>query len=141
MGSSFFLFFSSSLFLLFLPFPFSFLSFYLFFKKMSDKEYDLTIIGGGIVGVSVGYFMSKKFGKKCLIIEREGDVAIGASGNAGGFLARKFCDEYPSKELARKSFEIHENWGMNEFKNEIDYRGNRGEKKNKVMKKERKETH
>lgn len=40
------------------------------------------------------------------MIERN-EIACGASGKAGGFLARTWCDRGPLGPLARESFDMH----------------------------------
>jgi hypothetical protein len=40
------------------------------------------------------------------VVERT-DVACAASGKAGGFLARDWCDGAPLGRLARRGFELH----------------------------------
>lgn len=51
------------------------------------------IIGGGIIGCSVAYQLSLR-GYKPIIVDREPNVASGASGKAGGFLAREWSHGY-----------------------------------------------
>ncbi|HEX3524814.1 MAG TPA: FAD-dependent oxidoreductase [Stellaceae bacterium] len=75
------------------------------------------ICGGGVIGVSIAYFLSCR-GVKATVIESTG-LACAASGKAGGFLARDWCDESPLGPLARRSFALHAelaerlggNWG------------------------------
>src|ERR1700686_615503 len=63
------------------------------------------ICGGGVIGASLGYFLSCR-GVKATVIERTG-VACAASGKAGGFLALDWCDGTPLQSLARRSFALH----------------------------------
>jgi glycine/D-amino acid oxidase-like deaminating enzyme len=75
------------------------------------------ICGGGVIGASIAYFLSRR-GAEVVVIERAG-VACAASGKAGGFLALDWCDGTPLENLARRSFELHAslpeaigaNWG------------------------------
>lgn len=75
------------------------------------------ICGGGVIGASIAYFLTNR-GVKPIIVERTG-VACAASGKAGGFLARHWCDGTPLQQLARRSFDLHaeladqssEDWG------------------------------
>ncbi|HWO77853.1 MAG TPA: L-2-hydroxyglutarate oxidase [Bacillus sp. (in: firmicutes)] len=49
--------------------------------------YDFTIIGGGIVGLSVGLAMTEQFpGKKILILEKEKELAAHQTGNNSGVI-------------------------------------------------------
>jgi glycine/D-amino acid oxidase-like deaminating enzyme len=63
------------------------------------------ICGGGVIGASTAYFLSRR-GVKTTVIERTG-IACAASGKSGGFLARDWCDGTPLQSLARHSFDLH----------------------------------
>ncbi|HXC89296.1 MAG TPA: FAD-dependent oxidoreductase [Stellaceae bacterium] len=63
------------------------------------------ICGGGVVGASVAYFLSRR-GVRTTVIE-QGGLACAASGKAGGFLALDWCDGTPLAALARRSFALH----------------------------------
>jgi glycine/D-amino acid oxidase-like deaminating enzyme len=63
------------------------------------------ICGGGVIGASVAYFLSRR-GIRSTVIERAG-VACAASGKSGGFLALDWCGGTPLDELARRSFALH----------------------------------
>ncbi|HEU0058236.1 MAG TPA: FAD-dependent oxidoreductase [Hyphomicrobiaceae bacterium] len=66
----------------------------------------IIICGGGVIGASIAYFLSRR-GVKPIVVERTG-VACAASGKSGGFLALDWCDGTPLAELARRSFWLHE---------------------------------
>src|SRR5262245_48595030 len=63
------------------------------------------ICGGGVIGASLAYFLSRR-GAGVVVIERAG-VACAASGKSGGFLALDWCDGTPLEALARRSFALH----------------------------------
>ena len=63
------------------------------------------IAGGGVIGASIAYFLSRR-GAEAIVIERTG-VACAASGKSGGFLALDWCDGTPLQALARRSFALH----------------------------------
>jgi glycine/D-amino acid oxidase-like deaminating enzyme len=63
------------------------------------------ICGGGVIGCSIAYFLSRR-GVKATVIEGTG-LACAASGKSGGFLARDWCDGSPLSTLARRSFDLH----------------------------------
>jgi glycine/D-amino acid oxidase-like deaminating enzyme len=63
------------------------------------------ICGGGVIGASIAYFLSRR-GVEATVIERTG-LACAASGKAGGFLALDWCDGTPLAPLARRSFALH----------------------------------
>ena len=63
------------------------------------------ICGGGVIGASIAYFLSRR-GAEPIVIERTG-VACAASGKSGGFLALDWCDGTPLETLARRSYALH----------------------------------
>ncbi len=63
------------------------------------------ICGGGVIGASIAYFLSRR-GVAATVIEGTG-IACAASGKSGGFLARDWCDGSPVQALARRSFDLH----------------------------------
>ena len=63
------------------------------------------ICGGGAIGASIAYFLSRR-GIAATVIEGTG-VACAASGKSGGFLARDWCDGTPLQALACRSFDQH----------------------------------
>src|SRR6185436_19522422 len=66
----------------------------------------IIICGGGVIGASIAYFLSRR-GVKPIVVERTG-IACAASGKSGGFLALDWCDGTPLADLARRSFWLHE---------------------------------
>src|SRR5262245_13193071 len=66
----------------------------------------VVICGGGVIGASIAYFLSRR-GVRPIVVERNG-VACAASGKSGGFLALDWCDGTPLADLARRSFQLHE---------------------------------
>ena len=65
----------------------------------------VVICGGGVIGACTAYFLTRR-GVAVTVVERT-DVACAASGKAGGFLARDWCDGSPLQALVRRSFELH----------------------------------
>ena len=65
----------------------------------------ILICGGGVIGASIAYFLSRR-GVRAIVIERTGP-ACAASGKSGGFLALDWCDGTPLEPLARRSFALH----------------------------------
>ena len=63
------------------------------------------ICGGGVIGTSIAYFLSRR-DVEVVVVERTG-VANAASGKSGGFLALDWCDGSPLEPLARRSFALH----------------------------------
>ena len=62
------------------------------------------ICGGGVIGASIAYFLSRR-GIETTVIERTG-LACAASGKSGGFLAFDWCDGTRLEPLARRSFAL-----------------------------------
>jgi glycine/D-amino acid oxidase-like deaminating enzyme len=65
----------------------------------------VAICGGGVIGASIAYFLSRH-GVAATVIESTG-IACAASGKSGGFLARDWCDGSPLAPLAQRSFDLH----------------------------------
>jgi glycine/D-amino acid oxidase-like deaminating enzyme len=63
------------------------------------------VCGGGAIGASIAYFLSRR-GAEAIVIERAG-IAAAASGKSGGFLALDWCDGTALQGLARRSFALH----------------------------------
>ncbi|KAK3256075.1 hypothetical protein CYMTET_34768, partial [Cymbomonas tetramitiformis] len=73
-----------------------------------DKEKErVVILGGGIVGASIAYFMTLKGAKNVTVLERS-KIAASAGGKGGGFLAGGWGDGSVTQELHRRSFQLHE---------------------------------
>ncbi len=68
------------------------------FENINMKKYDYVIIGAGIAGCSTAYFLSK-YSKSVLLIDKNSDIAYGASGAAGAFLSPLLGKPNGLKEL------------------------------------------
>ncbi|MEC7880895.1 MAG: FAD-dependent oxidoreductase [Chloroflexota bacterium] len=71
------------------------------------KEFDLIIIGSGIVGSSLAYYSAKKK-KEVLIIEKNFS-GFNSSGTAQGGLAPYLGDDQEIRDLHIESFSLHKN--------------------------------
>jgi len=72
-----------------------------------NKTADVTVVGGGVIGCSIAYYLAKK-GVKVVVIEKKEGVSFGASGaNQGGCPLQLF--EPPVFELARESLKLYKN--------------------------------
>lgn len=79
---------------------------------------DVVVVGGGIIGCSVAYYLAKK-GVKVIVIEKKKGLSFGASGaNQGGCALQLFHP--PVLELARPSLEIYRNLSQ-EIGYDVDY--------------------
>lgn len=74
-------------------------------SKTEDAR-KVVILGGGIIGCSIAYFLSKR-GVASTIVERT-EIAAAASGKSGGFLAGGWGDGSVTQALHRESFKLHE---------------------------------
>jgi glycine/D-amino acid oxidase-like deaminating enzyme len=63
------------------------------------------VLGGGVIGTSIAWRLALR-GADVTVLERSA-IACAASGKAGGFLARDWCDGTPLTHLARRSFDLH----------------------------------
>jgi glycine/D-amino acid oxidase-like deaminating enzyme len=63
------------------------------------------VVGGGVIGTSIAFRLAAR-GANVTVLERSA-IACAASGKAGGFLARDWCDGTPLMHLARRSFDLH----------------------------------
>ncbi|KAI9295198.1 FAD dependent oxidoreductase, partial [Neoconidiobolus thromboides FSU 785] len=68
----------------------------------------ITIIGGGIIGLTTAYYLIKKAPQTSITIIERTSIASCASGKAGGFLALDWNDHSALGKLTRKSFELHQ---------------------------------
>lgn len=81
---------------------------------MNKKEFDYVIIGAGIAGCSLAYFLSK-YSKSVLLIDKNENVAFGASGAAGAFLSPLLGKSNKFKDLVTKSLIFSTNFYKNNF--------------------------
>ena len=65
----------------------------------------VVVCGGGVIGAATTYYLTE-LGVEVTLVERC-SLAAAASGKAGGFLARDWCDGNPMGPLARASFDLH----------------------------------
>ena len=81
---------------------------------MNKKEFDYVIIGAGIAGCSLAYFLSK-YSNKVLLIDKNQDVAFGASGAAGAFLSPLLGKPNKFKDLITKALIFSTKFYKNNF--------------------------
>lgn len=74
---------------------------------MAEAERHIVIVGGGIIGISIAYYTSLRSDcPKVTVLESSKDLAPGASGKAGGFLALDWHGT-STASLASLSYELH----------------------------------
>ncbi|MDX1809938.1 MAG: FAD-dependent oxidoreductase [Sulfurospirillaceae bacterium] len=77
--------------------------------------FDFAIIGGGISGASIAYFL-KRSGKKVILIDK-GKIASGGSSAAGAFLSPKICSNSKYSRFINESFKFSINFYRENFPN------------------------
>ena len=72
-----------------------------------NKTADVVVVGGGVIGCSIAYYLTKK-GIKIIVIEKKEGLSFGASGaSQGGCPLQLF--KPPVLELARESLNLYKN--------------------------------
>ena len=84
-----------------------------------SKTANAVVIGGGVIGCSVAYYLAKK-GMKVIVIEKTGGLCSGASGANQGACPIQLFDP-PVFELARGSLKLYKNLSE-EIGYDIEYR-------------------
>ncbi|PLY05136.1 MAG: D-amino-acid oxidase [Arcobacter sp.] len=82
------------------------------------KEYEYVIIGAGIAGSSTAYFLSE-YSDSILLIDRNCDIAQGASGAAGAFLSPLLGKPNKFKELITSALKFSTSFYKDNILNEI----------------------
>ena len=83
----------------------------------------ICIVGGGIIGVSIGFHLSEAGCTNVTIVERT-NIACAASGRAGGFLAKNWRTGAEGK-FSESSFQAHNDLAKRlkeEFSTDVMYR-------------------
>jgi len=85
----------------------------------NQEPIKIVIAGGGIIGICTAYYLSyyneyckeenkNKIPKFDITIVERRSVACSASGYAGGFMARDWCEGERSDPLVRQSYKLHQ---------------------------------
>ena len=76
-------------------------------------KYDIAIIGGGILGNTISYWLSTLYDLKICVIEKEPDVALHSSTRNSGVIHYPFyLNPKQKKNFARAAFLSHDMWKM-----------------------------
>lgn len=86
------------------------------------KNYDYVIVGAGIAGCSVAYFLSLH-NKKVLLIDRNKDFTQSASSAAGGFLSPLLGKPNDFKDLVTQALNYSFTFYKNHFPHELINKG------------------
>ena len=75
------------------------------------KKYDIAIIGGGILGTTISYWISNLYDSSVCVIDKESDVAKHTSGRNTGVVHTPFYLDPEKKKIFAKSAHIsHDLW-------------------------------
>ena len=75
------------------------------------QKFDFAIIGGGILGTTISYWLSVLYDLKVCVIEKEENVAAHASGKNTGVVHSPFyLDPQKKKTMAKAAFLSHDLW-------------------------------
>ena len=75
------------------------------------QKYDIAIIGGGILGTTISYWLSTLYDLKICVIEKEHDVALHSSTRNSGVIHYPFyLNPKQKKNFARAAFLSHDMW-------------------------------
>lgn len=81
-----------------------------------NRNADVIIMGAGIIGCAIAYYLTKQ-GSKVIVIEKKERICSGASGaNFGGIPLSIWPHESPTIDLLKESVKLYKN-----LSNEIDY--------------------
>ena len=86
------------------------------------QKYDITIIGGGILGTTISYWLSTLYDLKICVVEKEHDIAIHSSTRNSGVIHYPFyLDSKRKKNFARAAFLSHDMWKILASENSIPW--------------------
>ena len=86
-------------------------------------KYDVAIIGGGILGTSISYWLSSLFDIHVCVIDKESDVGMHASSRNTGVIHSPFYLDPQKKEiLAKSAFLSYELWKTLAEKRELPWK-------------------
>jgi len=75
------------------------------------QKYDIAIIGGGILGTTISYWLSTLYDLKICVIEKEHDVALHSSTRNSGVIHYPFyLNSKQKKNFAKAAYLSHEMW-------------------------------
>jgi len=75
------------------------------------QKYDIAIIGGGVLGTTISYWLSTLYDLKVCVVEKEPDVAMHSSTRNSGVIHYPFyLNPKQKKNFARAAFLSHDMW-------------------------------
>ncbi|HSB57430.1 MAG TPA: FAD-dependent oxidoreductase [Nitrosopumilaceae archaeon] len=85
-------------------------------------KYDVVIIGGGILGTSISYWLSSLFEIRVCVIDKELDVGMHASSRNTGVVHSPFYLDPYKKKLAKSAFLSYDLWKTLAEKRELPWK-------------------
>ena len=86
------------------------------------QKYDIAIIGGGVLGTTISYWLSTLYDLKICLIEKEPDIALHSSTRNSGVIHYPFyLDSKRKKNFARAAFLSHDMWKVLANENNIPW--------------------
>jgi len=86
------------------------------------QKYDIAIIGGGVLGTTISYWLSTLYDLKICVIEKEPDVALHSSTRNSGVIHYPFyLDSKKKKNFAKAAFLSHDMWKVLANENNIPW--------------------
>lgn len=73
-------------------------------------KYDIAIIGGGILGTCISYWLSSLFKAKICVIDKESDVAVHASSRNTGIVHSPFYINPKKRVMTNATLQSHSMW-------------------------------
>ena len=70
--------------------------------KVQNKKFDIVIVGGGILGISIGYFLTLNSDANVVIIEQEKNISSHTSSRNTGKVHAPFLYDPITKKFLRK---------------------------------------
>lgn len=89
---------------------------------MGQETADIVIIGGGVIGVSIAYYLAKKRCSNVVILEKEKFLGTGSTGACAGGIRQQFSTKI-NIALGMASVQLYEDL-ENELNCSIDFRQN-----------------
>ena len=80
------------------------------------KKFDIAILGGGILGTTISYWISNLYDSSVCVIEKESNVAQHTSGRNTGVVHTPFYLNPEKKKFLQNLHKAHMNYGKHLLK-------------------------
>ena len=86
------------------------------------QKFDIAIIGAGVLGTTISYWLSTLYDLNICVIEKEPDVALHSSTRNSGVIHYPFyMDSKKKKNFAKAAFLSHDMWKVLAYENNIPW--------------------